>query len=172
MATSVQVSTLTHSTTFVANNLLRSIKQLVVGSGLTADTLAGDWAVLERGIAAWLESRHLNTLTLEVFKAGTSTPTGLLGRFDFNIDYGYYPGGDGDLWLDSAAVAFAIKKAGTYPSLCQYRVLASCAEGRAVVNGWSDTTYRSAAGFTQQSMGTSIGGGSLGAGLSVYRKNT
>ena len=170
MATSVQVSTFTHSTTFVANNLLRSIKQLIVGSGLAADKLAGDWALLERGIATWLMSGHLNTLTLEVYTAGSSTSTGLVGRFDFDIDYGYFPGGDGDLWLDSDAVAFAIKKAGTYPSLCQYRVLAACADGRPSVTGWSDTTYRSAAGFIQQSMGTAIAGGSLGAGLSTYRK--
>jgi hypothetical protein len=171
MATSVQVSTSTHSTTFVANNLLRSIKQLIVGSGLTANKLAGEWAVLERGIAAWLASGHLRTLTLEVYRAGSSGSAGLVGRYDFDIDYGYYPDGDGDLWLDSDAVAFAIKKAGTYASLCEYRVLASHYDGRPYVAGWSDTTYRSTAGFTQQSMGTSLGGGSLGAGLSVYRNN-
>jgi len=171
MGTVVQVSTLTHATTYVAANLLRSIKQFVVGSGLPADLLVGQWEVLERGIATWLESRHLATLTLEIFEAGSSSDSGLVGRFDFDIDYGYYPDSDGTLWLDSDAVAFAIRKNGSYASLCKYRVVAINRDGQPDVSGWSSTTLRGTNGFTQQTLGTSLGGGSLGVGLSMYRKN-
>ncbi|WNV74350.1 HORMA domain containing protein [Geodermatophilus sp. DSM 44513] len=168
MSTRVSVSTYTHATTFVANNLLRSIKRLVTGAGLPADNLIGNWEVMERGVATWLGTGHLSALVLEIYTAGSAVPRGLVARFDFTIDYGYSPDGDGDLWLDSDAVAFALKKAGVSAVRCNYRVVADAAFGYPAVDGWSDTTLRSTTGFTRHSLGTSITGGALGADLSYY----
>ncbi|MBK7625252.1 MAG: HORMA domain containing protein [Kineosporiaceae bacterium] len=170
MSTRVTVSTSTHATTYVADKLLYGVKRLVRGVGLPVTELMGDWAVLEKGIARWLATGHLTGLVLEIYAEGSSVPSGLVGRFDFGIDYGYVADGGGDLWFDTAAVAFALKKAGVSVTRCTYRVIATTAAGRPDVEGWSSTTLRSTAGFTQQPLGTAITGGSLGADLSYFRR--
>lgn len=171
MSTAVYVNTTTYATTHVATNMLGSIRSIIKGSGLSPDLLRDQWATLEHGIATWLASRHLKMVTLEVFDPG-KRPNDLVGRFDFTIDYGYYPGGDGDLWLDPDTVAYAIRKNGSYPGRCQYRIVIDCAPGYRQIPGWTDTTYRSTAGFTRHTVGTALGGGSLGAGLSYYAESS
>jgi Bacterial HORMA domain 2 len=162
----VSVSTAVYSATHVATNMLRGLKQIVAGCGLDASKLVGQWSVLEAGVAAWVNSRHLEELLLEVWD--TKTPNRLIGRFDFTIDYCYY-GGDGDLWLDPETVAWAIKKNGSYPSGCDYRIVADTALGAPHVDGWSDTTLRSTDGLRRHSVGTALGGCSMGAGLSYWK---
>jgi hypothetical protein len=169
MSTSVRVSTRTHSYTHVATNMLRSLKQIIVGCGLSQDVIVGEWDALERGATTWLSSQHLRKLVLEVFDRRSDA---LIGRFDFTITYDYYGSGDGDLWLDPTTVDQAIRRAGLYPSNCNYRIVADTAPGRPDVEGWSTTSLRSTAGFSQQSLGTGIGGGSVGASLSYYRRNS
>lgn len=162
----VNVSTAVYSATHVATNMLRGLKQIVAGCGLDASKLVGQWSVLEAGVAAWVNSRHLEELVLEVWD--TTSPNRLIGRFDFTIDYSYY-GGDGELWLDPDTVAWAIRKNGSYPSGCDYRIVADTAPGAPHVDGWSDTTLRSTDGLRRHSVGTALGGGSMGAGLSYWK---
>jgi hypothetical protein len=169
VSTAVRVNVTTYSHTYVATNLLRSLKQLIKGCGLSTAELIGDWAVLELGVSTWLESRHLTGLVLEVLDL-SKQGNDLVGRFDFDIDYGYYPGGDGDLWLDPDTVEFVIRKNGSYPSRCTYRVIADTTPGYPAVTGWSTTSFRSTAGFVRQTAGTAIGGGSLGASLAYYAR--
>jgi len=163
---SVSVSTAVYAATHVATNMLRGLKQIVAGCGLDASKLVGQWSVLEAGVAAWVNSRHLEELVLEVWD--TRSPNRLIGRFDFTIDYSYY-GGDGDLWLDPDTVAWAIRKNGSYPSGCDYRIVADTAAGAPHVDGWSQTTLRSTDGLRRHSVGTALGGGSMGAGLSYWK---
>ena len=165
--TVVSVNTATYAATHVATNMLRGLKNIVAGCGLDTTKLVGEWGVLERGIATWVNSHHLEELVLEVWDK--KAPSDLIGRFDFTIDYGYYSAGDGDLWLDSDTVAWAIKKNGSYPSSCGYRVVAITADGAPAVTGWSSTTLRSTDGFRRHSVGTALGGGSMGAGLSYWK---
>lgn len=171
MTTSVRVNTSVYATTHVATNMLRSLRQLIRGSGLSRERMHRQWEVIERGVATWLASGHLQALTLEVFDPGKPAGADLVGRFDFTIDYGYYSDGDGELWLDADAVAFAIRKNGSYAPGCDYRFVATTAPGRPSVAGWSDTTLRSTAGFTRHAVGTTVGGGSLGAGLAYYARS-
>lgn len=168
--TSVQVNSHVYSCTHVATNVLRGIKQLVRGAGLSLGYMSEHWEVLESGVATWLRSGHLQRLVLEVFDSGKSPGAQLVGRFDFDIDYGYYPGADGDLWMDPDAVAFALRKAGITAAQCSYRVVATTSPGRPDVPGWSNTSLRSTDGFTRHASGTIVGGGQLGAGLSYYTK--
>src|SRR5262249_25695969 len=127
MSTAVRVNTAAHAATHVATNLLRSVRALVKGCGLDTTRLVGQWEVLEAGVSVWLASRHLRTLTLEVFDPNRSTGDDLVGRFDFTIDYGYYADGDGDLWFDPDAVAYTIRKNGAIPAQCDYQLVASAA---------------------------------------------
>lgn len=170
--TSVRVSTATHSVTHVTTNILWGLRRIVRDCGLDQTKIASQWEVLEAGTSAWLTSGHLRALVLEVYDPRRTAGSDLIGRFDFAIDYGYYPDGDGDLWLDPDTVAFAIRRAGTYPAACAYRFVADTAPGHPAVEGWSETTFRSTAAMTRQILGTGIGGGSLGASLSYYRRTS
>ncbi len=171
MTTAVYVNTTTYATTHVATNMLGSIRSIVKGSGLSPDLIRDQWTTLENGIETWLASRHLKAVTLEVFDPG-KRPSDFAGRFDFTIDYGYYPGGDGDLWLDPDTVAYTVRKNGSYPGRCRYRIVIDCTPGYPAIPGWTATTYRSTAGFTRHAIGTALGGGSLGAGLSYDARSS
>jgi hypothetical protein len=166
MSTFVTVNTFTHSVTFVANNILRCLQDIVRRSGLDPDKIAADWVVLERGLARWLDTRHLEAVTLEVFN---STTNGLVGRWDFTIAYGWN-GGSGDFWVDTDQIRYAILKQGVFPSTCNYRVLVDSKPGRPDVPGWSDTTYRSTDGFIRQSIGTTLDASGLSVGAAYYRR--
>ncbi|BCY07282.1 hypothetical protein [Actinoplanes sp. L3-i22] len=171
MTTAVRVNTHAHATTHVATNMLRGMKQIIQQSGLSITKIRGQWEVLEAGIAAWLNSGHLKGLVLEIYDPGKRVGDDLVGRFDFTIDYSYYGDGDGELWLDPDTVSYTVLKNGSYPSRCNYRLIADTAPGYPSVDGWSNTTLRSTAGFTRHSVGTAIGGGSLGAGLHYYTRS-
>src|SRR5215472_16313044 len=147
--------------------MLRGLKQIVVGCGLDASKLVGQWSVLEAGIGTWVNSRHLDELVLEVWDV--KRPNKLIGRFDFTIDYSYHGIGDGELWLDPDTVAWTIRKSGSYPSGCDYRIVADTMSGAPQVDGWSDTTLLSSDGLCRHSVGTALGGGSMAASLSYSK---
>lgn len=166
MATAVQVNVATYSTTHVATNLIRSLKQLVLACGLKADKLLGQWQVLENGIATWLGSRHLQVVTLEVYNASTGI---LVARFDFDIDYSYHPSGNGDLWIDPDTVDYAVRKTGAIPANCTYDVWVNTTPGRPDVAGWTTGTMHSTAHLQRRSVGATVGGGDIGASLSYWK---
>lgn len=166
MGVSVSVRSYTHATTYVAENILRSLKNILLYSGLDPDKLVDDWDVLHRGIKAWIDSGHLKKVVLEVFDPKSDA---LVGRWDVNIS-NEWSGGDGQFWTDTDAIRFAIKKSGVLPSTAKYRVVATTAPGRPDVPGWSSTTLRSTDGMVEQRIGTSIEASGLSGGVSYYRR--
>ena len=56
----------THSVTYVADNILKSLKDIIRESGLDPTEFVNDTEVNKRGIATWLESGYLETITLEI----------------------------------------------------------------------------------------------------------
>jgi hypothetical protein len=165
MSTIVFVNTYTHSVTFVTDKLLTSIKNIVRLSGLNPAKLVSDWEVLERGIKKWLDTKHLEQVHLEVYNPKTDK---LVGRWDFDINYGFQ--GDGAFWQDPDAIKYHILKQGLWPGDCEYRVVVTTKSGRPDVQGWSNTTLRSTDGFVRQSIGTAIDGSGLSAGAGYWRK--
>jgi len=165
MSTFVTVNTYTHSVTFVTNKLLLSLKDIINLSGLSPEKLTDEWDVLERGIKTWLDTQHLTQLVLEVFNSKTDK---LVGRWDLAIQYGFV--GDGTFWVNTEDIRYHIKKAGTWPSECGYRVIATTKLGRTDVQGWSSATLRSTDGFVKQSIGTTIDGSGVSVGTGYYRK--
>jgi hypothetical protein len=166
MSTFVIVNTHTHSVTYVADKMLHSLHQIIRESGLSPEKLTDDWATLQRGISIWLGTGDLKSVTLEVFDPGTD---GLVGRWDFELYYG--SAGDGAMWVNTEDIKYHIRKAGKWPSLCEYRVILSTKPGRPAVYGWSSTTFRSTEGFVRQSIGTTIDGhGHISAGTAYWRK--
>jgi hypothetical protein len=169
MNTFVFINTYTHSVTYMADKMLHSLHQIIRESGLNPEKLTDDWNILQRGISTWLGSGHLETLTLEVYDPRFGFPLGLVGRWDFEIYYG--TAGDGAMWVNTEDIKYHIRKAGQWPSLCDYRIIISTKPNEPYVNGWSDTQMRSTAGFVQQSIGTTIdGNGHISAGSAYWRK--
>ena len=166
MSTSVSVNTYTHSVTHVTGEMMKGLKLIILLSGLSLDKIRNDWASVERAIYAWLSSRHLQKVTLEVYNGTTNA---LVTRWDFEIDYTYGAGDEGALWADHEAIRHAIAKAGSVASTCRYE-FALQASGGPDVAGWGDGSYRSTSGFTQHSVGTTIGANSLASTTSYWRK--
>lgn len=165
MSTFVSVNTYTHSVTYVTDKILHSLKTIIRLSGLSPEKLTSDWAVLERGIKCWLGTEDLLKVVLEVYNPTTDK---LVGRWDIEIRYGYT--GDGSFWVDTDDIGYHIRKAGLWPSVCNYRIVATTKPGRPNVLGWSNTTLRSTDGFVRQSIGTTIDGSGLSGGTAYWRK--
>jgi hypothetical protein len=165
MSTFVVVNTYAYSVTYVTGKILNSIKNIIRLSGLSPEKLIDEWAILERGIMTWLSGEFLEEIHLEVYSPVTDA---LIGRWDFEIFYGYT--GDGAFWVDPDAIKYHIKKAGVWPSSCEYRIVVTTKPGRPDVAGWRTTTLHSTDGFVRQSIGTTIDGSGLSAGTGYWRK--
>lgn len=167
MSAFVSVNTTTHSVAYLTDKMLTSLRWIIFWSGLDPDKLTSEWAVLERGIRTWLLSRHLESVTLEVYRPASMS---LVGRWDFTIFYDYDLGDGGTMWVDTDAIRYAIKKAGLNPSDCSYRIIVHNKDGRPDVPGWGPGEYLSTSGFIRQSVGTTIGAGALASSVSYWRR--
>ena len=165
MASMVSVNTYTHSVTYVTDKMLGSLKQIIVGIGLSPANFVSSWSSYERAIKAWLESKHLSEAVLEV----TSSAGSFVTRCDFTINYSYGDG-DGTMWIDSDAIKHSIIKLGKIPSECRYELKLRVKQGAPDVAGWGDCQFLSTDGFVKQNLGTAIGTNSIGAQASYWRK--
>jgi hypothetical protein len=163
--TTVSVNTYTHSVTYVADNILKSLKDIIRLTGLDPSEFVGDWESNQRAIKTWLESQHLQTVKLEIYNPQTDS---LIIRWDIDIHYGW-SAGEGSFWTDTDALRYAIKKEGLLPSQARYRLLIQTRHGRPDVLGWSTTTGRSIGGMVRQSLGTAIEHSGLGGRASYLR---
>jgi hypothetical protein len=165
MTTSVCVNTYTHSITYVSDNILRSLQDIVRLSGLSPEGLM--WTSINLALKAWIESGHLETVILEVYNPTTGK---LVARWDLEMEYGWTPDADGRFWVDTDQIKMAIRKAGVWPSSCLYEVVMVTKSGRPDVPGWGPRSLRSTAGFVKQSLGTTVEHCGLGAACSYYRR--
>jgi hypothetical protein len=168
MSTFVSANTYTHTTAYITDKMLHSLKYIIRESGLDPAKFASDWEWMERGIRTWLGTRDLTTVMLEVFDPSDGA---LVGRWDFDIVYGYGADGDGGMWVDTDAIRHAIRKAGLWPSECAYRIVVTTKPGRPDVAGWSKTTLRSTDGFVRHSIGTTIGAAGAGTSTAYWRRS-
>lgn len=162
----VAVYSYTQSVTYVADNMLKSLKDIIRLSGLDPSKLVGDWKVLLKGISRWIESGHLNTVTLEIFDPESDK---LVGRWDIDVVYGWSEEA-GNFWTDTDQLRYAIKKAGLAPSKADYRILVDNKEGRPDVDGWSSCSYRSTDGMVRQSLGATVEHSGLNGNTSYWRR--
>ena len=165
MASIVSVNTYAHSVTFVTDKMLGSLKQIIVGIGLSPSNFVSNWSLYERAIKAWLGSKHLVEAVLEV-KSSTGA---FVTRCDFTIDYSY-GSGDGEMWVDTEAIKYSIIKLGKIPSQCCYQLKLRVKQGAPEVEGWGDCEFLSTDGFVKQTLGTTIGTNSIGAQAGYWRK--
>ncbi len=164
--TSVAVNTYTHSVTYVADNILKSMKDIIRLSGLDPTNLVDGWSSKTRALQAWLHSRHLETVVLEIFDPTTRA---LVGRWDIDVIY-TTGAGDGGFWTDTDQIKYDVRKAGLLPSEARYRLLLQNKPGRPDVDGWEPAEYRSTEGFARHSLGSTIEHSGLGGNAAYWRK--
>ena len=167
MSTIVSVNTQSHSVTFLSDNILKSIKQLILLVGLDPSHFISDWNLLDRGIKTWITSGHLESATIEIYSKINNQ---LIFRWDFEINYSYGSGDDGEFWVDLNPIKNAIYKAGISAGSCQYDILLRNKPGKPDVVGFIPCDYRSTEGFVRQSVGTTIGTNYHGSQSNYWRK--
>jgi len=86
--TTVTVNTYTHSVVYVADNILKSLKDIIREVGLDPSKLMGDYETNMRALRSWLSSQDLRQVNLEIFDPDTDA---LITRWDLDIAYGWSP---------------------------------------------------------------------------------
>jgi hypothetical protein len=165
--TVVLVNTYTHSVVYLADNIMKSMKDIIRLSGLDPANLVDDWASTMTALRTWLESRHLDMVVLEIFDPVTDQ---LVGRWDIDVVYST-GAGDGGFWTDTEQIKYHVRKAGLMPSQARYRLLLKNKPGRPDVDGWGPASYRSTDGFSRHSLGSTIEHNGLGGNAAYWRKN-
>ena len=165
--TRVAVNTYTHSVTYVADNILKSLKDIIRLSGLDPTNLVDRWSSTTRALATWLHSGHLETVVLEILDPRTDA---LVGRWD--IDVIYSTGlGDGSFWTDTEQIRYHVQKADLAPRDAMYRLVLQNEPGPPEVDGWGPTQLRSTDGFVRHSLGSTIEHHGLGASAAYWRRH-
>lgn len=164
--TTVAVYSYTHSVTYVADNILKSLKDVLVLSGLDPARFVGDWGSNLEALTTWLRSEHLERVSLEIYDPKTDA---LITRWDIDIVY-QWSSDEGSFWTDTDQLRYTIKKKGLEPSAACYRLLLHNKEGRPDVPGWGPTKYRATTGMVRQTLGSTIEHHGLGGSAAYWRK--
>lgn len=165
--TRVVVNTYTHSVTYVADNILKSFKDIIRLSALDPANLVANWETNMRALQTWLGTGDLERVVLEVFDPATDAP---VVRWDIDILYNWSSGA-GSFWTDTEQLSYHIRKAGLAPGDASYDLLMHTKPGRPDVEGWSRGSYRSTEGMIRQSLGSTIEHNGLGGSTAYWRKS-
>lgn len=163
--TSVAVYSYTHSVTYVTDNILKSLKDIIRLSGLDPSNFASQWESNQRAIKTWIESEHLKRVVLEIYNPENNS---LILRWDVDIDYRWSVD-DGNFWTDTDQLKYAIQKAGIAPQNAKYDIIAVTKPGEPSVFGWGSTSTRSTSGMVRQSLGGTVGHSGLAANTAYWR---
>jgi Bacterial HORMA domain 2 len=165
--TAVSVYSYAYSVSYVTDNILKSLKDIILASGLSPAGLADEWADLHLAISTWIQSEHLQQVVLEVFNPTTNA---LVIRWDIDIVYAW-DSSSGRFWTDTAQLRYAIQKQGIWPSDARYRVLLRTKPGRPQVGNWRPGTSLSLQGFVRQSLGTTVEHSGLSGSTHYWRRS-
>jgi len=166
--TTVTVNTYTHSVTYVADNILKSLKDILVLSGLDPTNMTDSWQTKLLGIKTWLQSGHLERVSLEIFDPRDDE---LILRWDLEVVYGWSASGDGNFYTDTDLFKYHIRKTGLIPSQARYRIILQNKDGRPDVPGWGPADYKSTYGMVKQSLGSAIEHHGLGTNAGYWRRS-
>jgi hypothetical protein len=158
--------TYAHSVTYVTDNIIKSLKDIIVLSGLDPGVYASNRASYERALATWLDGQWLRKVVLEIFDPSTNA---LVRRWDIDVVYAW--DGNGMFFTDTEQLKYHIAKAGVAPRNAHYRILMDTEAGRPDVEGWSSgATYRSTADMVRHCLGSTVVHSGLGGSAAYWRK--
>lgn len=166
MTTTVSVNTYTHSVTYVADNILKSLKDIIRLSELNPAKLVGNWESNSLALRTWLGTQDLEKVILEIYNPITDA---LIVRWDIDIIYGW-SSGEGSFWTDTEQLKYHIRKAGVAPASASYSLKLINKPGRPDVPGWSESSMRTTEGMARQSLGSTVEHYGLGANSAYWRK--
>lgn len=162
----VGVFSYTNSVTYVADNILKSFKDIIRLSGLDPSNLVSGWESNLLALTTWLESEDLEHVTLEIYDPVTDN---LIFRWDLDIEY-RWSSDDGAFWTDTDQLRYSILKAGVAPNNAKYELSMKTKPGRPDVSGWGKGKYRSTDGMVKQSIGSTVQHNGLAANAGYWRK--
>lgn len=162
----VSVYSYTHSVTYVADNILKSFKDIIRLSGLNPTKFIDRWDSNNRALRAWIQSQDLIGVVLEIYHPTTGA---LIVRWDIDVVYSW-SGDEGNFWTDTEQLRYAIRKAGVTPAHAQYSLIMRVRPGTPDIDGWGDCTLRSTDGMVRQSLGSTIEHSGLGARTTYLRR--
>lgn len=165
--TAVAVYSYTHSVAYVADNILKSLKDIVRTSGMDPSNLVNSWDSNMLALRTWIGTGDLKKVVLEIYNPRTDA---LILRWDIDIVYAW-SASDGGFWTDTDQLQYEILKRGVLPKDARYSLLMDNKPGRPDVPGWGPGNYRSTDGMVRQSLGSTIEHSGLGAGTSYWRKS-
>lgn len=157
--------TRTHTATFVSDNIRNVLRDIVRESGLDPANLMDDWQTLGEAARAWLESGHLNGVTIQFYLPDSSSAAAM---WELPISYDG-SGDDSDMWYSKEHLLRTIAKAAKPPSNAVYKVTFNVAPGAPHVDGMCDVELKSVNGLVSRSAGTSIATPDIMAGLKYWR---
>jgi hypothetical protein len=163
--TTVSAYSYTHSVTYVADNVLKSLKDIIRSSGMDPTKLTNDWESTHRAIRTWLASEHLEKVVLEVYNPANNA---LVLRWDIDIVY-QWSSSDGTFYTDTDQLRYHIRKAGVAPAYAHYDILLKNKPGSPDVTGWGTGSFRATDGMVRQSLGSTIEHSGLGARAAYWR---
>ena len=163
-ATATVTTTFTHVTTYFADKMLLLLGNIIRDSGLNMTSFSSIRPNLEQGIKTWLQSGHLNKVTLEIFKPGT---TSLIRRWD--LEWDKCSAAEAGFWVDVSDIKYHMQKAGIIAAACTYRFVVDTKPGEPNVAGWGKTNFSDTTGLKQFSLGTTISGGGYGSRTSYWK---
>lgn len=163
--TSVAVNNYTHSVTYVSDNILKSLKDIIRDSGLNPSNLVNSWDSKMLALETWLASEDLLEVRLEIYNPTTDK---LIKRWDLTVDYDY--NGDGSFYTDTDQIQYSIRKAGLAPSSAKYSIILFVKKGAIDVPGWSDAENRSTDHLVKQTLGSTINHSGLGTTTRYWRE--
>jgi hypothetical protein len=169
MSTFAFVNTYAYSVTYLADNMLRGLQELIRELGLSPAKFADDWPSSERAVSTWLSSGHLYKIALEIYDPKNPSKALLVPEFD--IVYGSDRDDDGSFWVDGEAMRYEILKTGALPSSCSYRLICFNRPGRPHVPGWGAVASRSRDGMTRYAGGRVIGAPALSANSAFWARS-
>lgn len=163
--TTVSAYSYTHSVTYVADNVLKSLKDIIRLSGMDPTKFTNGWESTHRAIRTWLASEHLEKVVLEVYNPVTNV---LVLRWDIDITY-QWSSNDGAFYTDTDQLRYHIRKAGVAPATASYDILLENKPGRPDVAGWGAGSFRATDDLVRQSLGSTIEHSGLGASAAYWR---
>jgi len=167
MSTVTRVNTYVYSVNYVADQLLRSLKDLIREIGLDPANFVDSWKSTNLALTTWLHSRHLERITLEIYDPGAPNVAILVPEFE--IVYGDGDD-DGAFWVDGEALRYQLRKEGLVPQACRYSLVVFTKPGRPDVAGWGPGSSRSRAGMTRYLSGTAIASPGLAAASGYWAR--
>jgi hypothetical protein len=160
-----QVFVRSHSIVFFSDSMRTALRELIRENGLDPDKLMQEWATIERGVRAWLDSGHLNNIVVEFYRPWSSVAS---ARWDFPVGYSG-SGVDDDMWLDKSYLRKLIEKAARPTKDCTYRIVLCTGSGAPHVSGFTSCSFLSTGQLSARQAGTVIATGHMTAGVTYWR---